>query len=89
MDCERTGCEQPVVWTPTLMVSPDGEHYARGSFFRLPVCDTHRALLTPEDLVGAIQESGESGWELVTRLFRGLKLKEPKRQFCKITWEEA
>lgn len=88
-NCERVDCEKEGVWTPTIMVSPDGANYGRGSFFRLPVCDEHRASLTVEDLIGATQESGEIGWDLITRLFRGLKLKEPKREFCKIDWEEA
>lgn len=88
LEASGEACEDLGVWSPILKVSPDGETYATGSFFKLPVCDEHKETLQVDDLIGEPQASGESGWETICRVFRGIGLQEPKREFCKIEWQE-
>ncbi len=91
--CAREGCQSDGMWNPKILVSPDGIHYAQGSFMRLPVCDTHREALTVDDFIGSPQVSGETGWELICRLFRVMKVEGqsvriPQREYTKLEWEE-
>lgn len=87
--CARKGCVNKGILTPQLMVSPDGVHFARGSFMTLPVCYDHKEVVTVGDLVDGVQASGETGWDLICHVFRGIHLAEPKREFSKIEWEEV
>lgn len=91
--CARKDCPNEGMWNPQVMVSPDGVNYAKASFMRLPVCNYHRDLTSVDNLIGEPdasfgREAEETGWDVICILFRELKLKEPKREFTKIEWEE-